>query len=158
MYCKFDYVNSDMLSFLFKSYCSSFYGAELWFDKSNAKKEFNRCAIAYHKSIKRIAKQSTWSSNHDSCERLELPIFKHMINAKILNFYMNILNSNSPCLSNLKQYYRSKSFIKTELCRIFVTEYGVADIFDNDLMALNARIGFVQRNEPRSDYVPRVQS
>ncbi len=50
------------------------------------------------------------------------------------------------------------SFIKTGLCRIFVAEYGVADIFDNDIMALNARIGFVQRNEPCSDYVPRVPS
>ncbi len=140
MYSKFNYVNTDMLRFLFKSYCSSFYGTELWFDKMNAKKEFNRCAIEYHKSIKRMAKQSPWSGNRDSCERLELPIFKHMINAKILNFYMNILNSDSPCLINLKSYYRSKSFIKIGLCRIFVAEYGVADIFDNDIMALNARI------------------
>ncbi len=129
---------------------------ELWFDKMNAKKEFNRCAISYHKSIKRMAKQSPWSSNHYACERLELPIFKHMINAKILNFYMNILNSDSPCLINLKLYYRCKSFIKIGLCRIFVAQYGVADIFDNDIMALNARIGFVQRNEPHSDYVPEV--
>ncbi len=157
MYSKFNYVNTDMLRFLFKSHCT-FYGAELWFAKMNAKKVFNRCAIAYHKSIKRMAKQSPWCSNHDACERLELPIFKHMINAKILNFYMNILNSDSPCLIKLKSYYRSKSFIKIGLGRIFVAEYGVADIFDNDIMALNARIGFVQRNEPRSDYVPRVQS
>ncbi len=129
MYSKFKYVNTDMLRFLFKSYCTSFYGAELWFDKMNVKKEFNRCAIVYHKSIKRMAKQSPWSSNHDACERLELPIFKHMINAKILNFYVNILNSDSPCLINLKSYYKCNSFIKIGLCRIFVAEYGVADIF-----------------------------
>ncbi len=44
-----------------------------------------------------MTKQPPWSGNHDSCERLdtcERPIFKHMINAKILNFYINILNSN----------------------------------------------------------------
>ncbi len=86
MYSKFNYVNTDMLRFLFKSYCTSFYGAELWFDKMNAKNLIDVQYIAYHKSIKRMAKQSPWSSNHDACERLELPIFKHMINAKILHF------------------------------------------------------------------------
>ncbi len=63
-----------------------------------------------------------------------------MINAKILNFYVNILNSDNPYLINLKSYYRCNSFIKIGVCRIFVAEYGVADIFDNDIMALNARI------------------
>ncbi len=58
MYSKLNYVNTYMLKFLFKSYFTSFYDAELWFDKMNAKKEFNRGAIAYHKSIKRMAKQS----------------------------------------------------------------------------------------------------
>ena len=155
MYSKFGYLNTNMIRFLFNSYCTSFYGAELWFNKKNAKKEFNRGAISYHKAIKRMANLTPWDSNHEACEKLDLPTFKHMINSKMLKFYMKMLNSKSPCLVNLKSYYRNDAFIKKAICEIFDKEYNIGNIFDNDLMAVNARIEFVQRHEPRSCYMQR---
>ena len=147
MMARFGFMNMDILTFLFTSYCSSMYGAELWSVRSGSRSDFDHFGVIYHRAVKRIAGLSGWDSNHLACRIASLPIFKHLINKKVLNFYFRILNSNSPCLSGLRNYFRFHSHIKYDLCNIFNDIYLVKDIFNNDLIALQSRIDFVQRNE-----------
>ena len=54
LYRKFYSVNIEILFSLFLSFCSSFYGAELWFYRSKCKEAFNKMAVSYHCALKKI--------------------------------------------------------------------------------------------------------
>ena len=53
MHNKFHYLIVECLSFLFKSYCCSFYGCELF---------------TYHKTVKKIANFGVRGCNHEACQ------------------------------------------------------------------------------------------
>ena len=52
MYYKFYYMHSSVLNFLFKTYTSSFYGAELWHG-SIRYRNINKISVTYHKAVKK---------------------------------------------------------------------------------------------------------
>jgi hypothetical protein len=154
MYSKFYFSNKEILCFLFGSYCTNFYAAELWFNKEKSSKELDTISITYHKALKRILGLSKWDNNHNACEMTGFPIFKHFINSKLISFLFSIIKSKSPCLTNLKDYFKHDSFILKYTQEIFSSLYGVENVLNNDLLALKSRINFVQMNEERSNYVP----
>ena len=147
---KFGFMPLNVLTFLFKSYCSSFYGMEFWSDFSGSINVFDQLTIFYHKAVKRIAGLPMWESNHLACSMTSLPIFKHYVNLRLVNFLFNVSNSKSPCVAPLKSYFRFDSYFKCNICKIFKDIYDVDDIFDQDIGALRARIDFVQRHEESS--------
>ena len=157
MYSRFNFCDIETLSFLFKSYCSSFYASELWFNREKAKKELDTLSIVYHKAIKRVVNLSKWDNNHDACCLANLPIFKHFLNNKLINFVFSIINSKSPCIANLKTYFVRDSFLMKYTQEIFTSLYEVENVLNNDLAALKSRINFVERNETRSNYVPNFR-
>ena len=53
---KFCYTDPDILFFLFNSYCTSFYGSELWTMKSGCNTILKEFSIAYHAILKKILK------------------------------------------------------------------------------------------------------
>ena len=54
IYSKFSYTNIEVLTFLFKTYASSFYGIETWFN-SFRNREIRSISVSYQKAVKRIA-------------------------------------------------------------------------------------------------------
>ena len=152
LYSKFHFVTKDVLRYLFKTYTSSFYGIELWYDKIP---EFliNKMSVTYHKAVKKISGHNLWDSNHDACESVGLYMFKHLLAKRMLCFWNNLIMSKSPCLTNLRYYFRHSSSIFHNLKKLFHDVYSV-DILDNPLCAIISRIGYVQRTEPRSHYAP----
>ena len=76
MYSKFYFTDRNIIAYLFKSYASSFYGIDLWFDKIY-EYQMNKISVAYHKAIKRICGMNVWDSNHDACEVMVVNICRH---------------------------------------------------------------------------------
>ena len=107
----------------------------------------------YHKAIKKICGLKPWDNNHIACDAANVLIFRHFLAKRRLCFFHNIIKSRSPCLLDLKNYLSSRSRLHSDLMEMFNIEYGV-NLDENPLCALLARISFVQRTEPRSNYVP----
>ena len=150
LYSKFHCIDRRVLAYLFKSYTSSFYGIDLWFDKIYDY-QLNKISVAYHKAIKRICGMNVWDSNHDACERMGVNTFTHLLVKRLIKFWHRLIKSESDCLCNLKLYFQFKSQIAQKLKALVMASYEV-DLFTNPLCAILARIDFVQRNEPRSTY------
>ena len=156
MYSKYHFVQRDILYYLFKSYTSSFYGIDVWFDKIPAC-HLNRVEVAYHKAVKRICGLNVWDSNHVACETVGVNIFKHLLSTRLVSFWHTLCEAESSCLANLKYYFKYRSQIYEKLKTTFLKEYQV-DILNNPLCAVKARINYIQRNEPRSYYAQTVDS
>ena len=152
MYSKFHYVTRDVLCYLFTTYTSSFYGIELWYDEI-PKSLLNKMSVTYHKAVKRISGHNVWDSNHDACDTAGVYVFKHLLSKRMLCFWNNMTKSRNPCLGNLRYYFRHSSSIFQRLSKLFYEVYSV-DILNNPMCALMSRIGYIQRTEPRSHYVP----
>ena len=150
MYWRYNFLRRDMLYFLFKSYTSSFYGIDLWFEKM-PDSHLDRVCIAYHKAIKRISGLNVWDSNHEACEMVGVQTFSHLRATRLVCFWHKLFHTKSVCLGNLNYYFGYKSQIYGKLKAMFMDNYSV-DILNNPLCAIKARISFVQRNEPRSHY------
>ena len=146
-YRKFKSLDIEILIFLYKSFCMSFYGAELWYCTKGSMVEFQNLEIAYHKTIKRILGFPNWESNHTVCQISGLPIFRHYVNTTIVSFMFHIANSTSPCILPIKPYILYKSFFAECVNLIFYDQYQINNILSNDLDAIKSRIDFVQRNE-----------
>ena len=55
-----------------------------------ARCEINRCAIAYHKGVKKIASMGARDCNHEACANTGLIL----INKKLVNFLFSIILVN----------------------------------------------------------------
>ena len=77
MFSKFNFLEDHLLNFLFKSYTSSFYGAETWIT-SPYKKDLNKISVAHHKAVKRVARLNVWDSNHEAYTIVNALIFRHL--------------------------------------------------------------------------------
>jgi hypothetical protein len=147
-YRKFSFTNNFMiLKFLFEACCTSFYGAELWYDMNTSDKQFKAFGVAYHKAIKRMKNLPPWESNHDTCEQAGLSIFKHFINKKIMLFWFSVIYSKSPCIAPLLD----------KINRLFFKQYNIVNLLDNDVDAIISRINFVETHEPRSHNMSMYQ-
>jgi hypothetical protein len=147
---RFKFAERSVMLFLFKSHCLSLYGSELWYDLTGCKGVFNSHAINYHKSVKKMIGAPWRESNHVVCEETGLPIFKHLINWKIISFAFNLMNTKSTSLARHKCFLIHGSEMFKVIRNIFSTTYSIADVFDNDIDAIKIRIGYVQEREERS--------
>ena len=156
-YGRFYFMNQQILNFLFATFTSSFYGIEISYNRDSCLTKLRRMAIAYHKCVKKIAHFNMWDSNHEACSLVGVPIFKHLMNKRLVLFLFRTINSNSPCLSNLSYFFRYKSFVSKFTKKLFFDEYSV-DIFTNPICALLARVEYVERTGERSyySYVPSL--
>ena len=150
---------SENLIFCIKMFCffcsnhigtSSFFGIDTWFEKIKCH-EINKISVSYHKAVKRACGLNVWDSNHEACETVGVPIFKHLLAKRLVCFWHNLCYSKSPCLAGLKYYFRYKAYLFQKISDLFSRDYDV-EISLNPLCAILARIVFVERNEPRSHY------
>ena len=151
-FSKFYYLDNEVKYFLFKAYSTSFYGIDVWYNNIRAY-QLKKISVTYHKAVKRICGLKPWDNNHIACDTVNILIFRHFLAKRRLCYFHNVLKSRSPCLIDLKDYFLSRSRLHSDLVRLFADEYSV-NIDENPLCALLARISFVQRTEPRSNYVP----
>ena len=147
LYRKFYFTDFNVFRFLFISHCMSFYGVELWNDLKGSMYEFHAAEVTYHKKIKQFLGFPVWQSNHFSCEVAGLPIFKHLVNRRILSFAFLIYTTKSPCLQPLIDFLKFDSRVIKNTQRIFNQVYGVQNFLENDFGALNAKINYVQFTE-----------
>ena len=152
MYSKFNFVNNDMMYFLFKSYTTSFYGIDVWFDRI-PNSRLRRVTVPYHKAVKKICNMNVWDSNHDACDLVGVQTFKHIHASRLICFWHKLCQSRSICLGIFNYYFRFNSCIYHKLKSMFLEVYSV-DISRNPLCAIKSRIQFVYSHEPRSHYVP----
>ena len=115
---KFSFANEEMLGYLFKTRCLSFFGAEMWHDTHASIGAFRSIAISYHKAIKRILKMSYRESNHTACEFMQCLVFKHFVNTKIISFAFQIMNSKSACLMHHRAYLETSSTLLINVERL----------------------------------------
>ena len=91
MYHRFNFLDSNMLIFLFQSQCMSFYGSELWYNDSKYKGALKALAVNYHKAIKRIP---YWDFEHETIIMMHanIFIFEHFIYRKMLVLLFSCTN------------------------------------------------------------------
>ena len=141
---------------LFQSFCTSFYGAELWVNRLRANANFKKLSVSYHAALKKILGFPKYFSNHLVCAILNTFTFEHFVNFKCLMFFKRLISNDSPCFMRVKNYFMEKSYFKENLESIFSCKYNVRDILDNDTDAILSRVLYIQNREPSSMYVPAV--
>ena len=156
MYSKFYNLNNNVLHHLFRTYTSSFYGIEIWYDQLS-NRTINKLSVCYHKALKKVAHLNVWDSNHLACDIVNVPIFKHLAAKRALCFLISLISSQSPCIAPFKSYFKYSSNIKTSLSTYFNVKYNIVNLLKNPLCAVIARIQYVQRHEPRSSYRPSAE-
>ena len=105
LYHKFNFASQNVLNFLFKTYSSSFYGIELWYNDRNRLKNMHKISVAYHKAIKRVVNLNTWDSNHIACEIIGVNLFQHLQAKRMHNYYRSVLKSKNHYIQKTKYYW-----------------------------------------------------
>ena len=111
LFRKFYSVNIDVFYSLFQSYCSSFYGAELWIDRKRCLGNLKQCGrgVSYHSALKKILSIPKFYSNHFTCNALNTLTFENFINFKCLKFLFWLSKCNSDCFYRHKFYFLNNS-------------------------------------------------
>ena len=98
-----------------------------------------------------LRRRNSYDINHECLEQVNLPIFKHFLAKKQIQFSFRLFHSRSPCLSNHTYYFRYGSLFNKYIRKFFFSDnYQIINAFDNAVCAIISRIYYVQRNEPRS--------
>ena len=153
MFHKFSFVDSNIMFYLFKTYTSSFYDVELWYNGITSASSLRLISVGYHKAVKKLAGLNYWDSNHEACNIVGVDIFKHLQAKRMLNLYFKALDSRSRFMQKMKYYFSRFSFVKSMVEEYFLKHYDIARLSSNPKCAILARINFVQLNEPRSSYI-----
>ena len=95
-----------------------FYRVETRFIKLHTQ-DLNNISISYEKAIKRKRNKISHDSSNKCLERDDLVIFKHLVAKNEINFACSIIQSNSPCLSSHKYYFRVYSNEGKDIKKIF---------------------------------------
>ena len=149
---KFNFLSGDVLGFLFKTYCCSFYGVNLWFENLKMK-DLRKIEIVFHKAVKKVVNMRNWESNHDACDKINILSFKHIISQKLICCYNSFINTECKFFTKLRYYIMLSSHMYLKIKYKFDSMYGVPVIINNDFAALKSRIAFMHRTEPRSNHV-----
>ena len=151
MFHKFYFMNLDVLTYLFRTYTTSFYACELWCGNYNRERLMKKISVGYHKAAKRLCNVPVWTGNHITCDRLGLDTFNHMQAKRMISFAFRVFNSKSKSFDFMRYYFRFHSYFFNYVSDVFFHYYDLENVFNNDLDAVLARIDFVQRTEPRSN-------
>ena len=139
---------------LFQSFCTSFYGADLWVNRIKSLNVFKKLSVSYFIASKKIVGCTKYFSNHLVCNFLSTMTFEHFINVKCFKFFRRLCINNSSCFNRVQPYFKRHSNFRIFLENIFLNKYDVRDILENDFDAILARVSFIQNREPSSFYVP----
>lgn len=144
---KFNSLEPNTMLFLFKSFCTHMFGADLWIDSEGCGQILQQFGVGFHKCIKKIYKVSSRESNHIVCNFANIMLFKHLINYIKIRSIHRICNK--PCYFIEKNFFvfNHVSFYMRKIKCIASEEYNITSIFENDIDAIQSRIFFVQFRE-----------
>ena len=120
---KLNYVDVPIFLLLYKSYCLSWFGSELWVNFKGCSSELKQFSIAYHKSIKKILGMSYREGNHYACHHANLLTFENTVNKSRIRFVYSLtknkcpgiewnyafLNTSSHIINNFKDLLKKKT-------------------------------------------------
>ena len=58
---------------------------------SGLARRFDKISIAYHKAVKKVAGMQVWDSNHEGCDIVKVPIFKHLMTKRMICFLYSLI-------------------------------------------------------------------
>ena len=149
MFRRFHYIDIEGKLFLYKTYCTSFYGCEMWHNLKGCSASFNELRMSYHKSLKKLHGIPYRTSNHDVCDASGLFTFDHYLSQRLLSFIFRIEGMKNWFLGHMKSFLIKRSDLMQGVSNRFQNMYSIDNIFDNDYEALKSRIKFVSDREPR---------
>ena len=95
LFRKFYSLYIEPLFSFFQSFCTSFYGTELWVNRlraNNNKKK--KLSVSYHTALKKILGFPKYFSNHLVCAVLNTFTFEYFVNLKCLMFFKRLISSD----------------------------------------------------------------
>ena len=106
---KFSSVDIAIILRLFDTFCMSMYGLELFVNNNYSGDILKKLVIAYHYVLKRLLGYQSFCSNHYTCSILAKFTISHMMNQKMLKFFIWCSESSSPCYMMRKIYFQNIS-------------------------------------------------
>ena len=144
---KFSFASVDVKLYLFKQFCIQFYGADLWFYDKKCKQALHQLAVGYHKAIKKLLGVSTHESNHFVCQESSLFTFEHLLNKLKLFLILRVFNDPCAFIEKTLNFLVLSSVLLNEIRDIFIHNYEIELLFEQDREALISRIVYVQSHE-----------
>ena len=138
MCAKFHALNEQLLHYLSQTYTSSFYGSELW-NGSLCYKNINKIAVSYYKAVKTVALLNVWDFNDLACNRVRVPIFRHLIAELAVSFFYSLINWESSSIKPYRYYFGFHSDTLDKLNSLFMKNYSILKFSDNPLCALTVQ-------------------
>ena len=119
----------------------------MWCYNARAQAFLKQFAVGYHKAIKKILNLSYHESNHYACQEAGLLTFQHLMNLQKYNTVTRLILSPCTFIEKSLPYLKVSSFLLKDARSIFLREYEIEAIFEQDQDAIRARIAFVQNHE-----------
>ena len=127
------YADKHILIQLFKAYCSSLYGCELW-NLAGEKKVFNELCVAYHSCLKKLMKLPRWTRNHDMYLALGILPCKMLVASRQLSFWARLRMSGNAVVQTLMTSNVSDHGILSKSHLLIRSEY---DLIPMDLSSVS---------------------
>ena len=132
---------------------TSIYASELWFDRYRCRHHFNKAAVSYHYSLRKILGIPKYFSNHFNFDIFNAFNFEHFINFKCIKFLFWLVKCRSPCLAVHRYYFHNFILLNSFIDYVF-RKYEIVNIFENDSDAIHSKLLYVQNRVPCSQYFP----
>ena len=149
LFYEFNCVDRKVLTFLFRTYTSSFYGLKNW-TLTGCKRNFQK---KIHLPIRKLWKDyAQWMCGRATMMlvRSRRCIFLNICMPSVVQLLcIHYLNRIARVLS-LKNYFQLKSFAVESFRECFLQEHQLLSLFSSPLCAVNSRINFVENNERSS--------
>ena len=144
---KFSSVDVNVKLYLFKTYCVQIYGSDMWLNNRGSSSVLKQFSVGYHKAIKRILGLSTHESNHFVCQEARILTFNHFLNRSKIMTAIRLLHSPCNYFRKIMPFLNMSSFFRSRIKDLCQREYGIHNVFENDIDAIDSRIKFVQNHE-----------
>ena len=116
--------NNDILIRLFQSYCTNFYGCELW-DTMRDRKALRELCVAYHSCVKKLVGVPKSFRNHPLCFSLNILTCPMLIASRQLLFHKRLLSSENEIIKTVLVSDIGRSGITAGVHIAIRREYGL---------------------------------
>ena len=127
---------------LFNVLCTSFFGSQLWLNKSNTAQIFKKFSVSHHYALKNLLGLPKHFCNHIACSVLNVFTFRHQVNFNILRFFIWINDCKSECFNVHRLYFARFSYFRSLFDSLFFNTYGLTSVLENDIDGFKSRMSF----------------
>ena len=91
-------VDLEILHSPFNSFCTSFYGCELWLNRKKC--SFKQVSVSYHAALKEMLQVPRFYINHFVCSIFNALTFENLVNFRTMRFHKWMESCSSQLLQN----------------------------------------------------------